>query len=157
MHVATKGARPLHLPMSKADTGRLGTSRSLRCICHITALGDGGVPGGAVCGSCSAHALVALMERDYGFSCRDVRAETVPLLSCQLGCACSKEGAVASWQALALESRGDPDAVCGHSARRSGAKLLARCGWAAWQIQYGGRWGSDAVRSYTEGLSLIHI
>ena len=45
---------------------------------------------------------------------------------------------------------GDHDQVSGHSARRSGAKLLSRCGWAAWQIQFWGRWGSDAVRAYTE-------
>ena len=75
----------LHLPMSKADTGGLGTSRTLRCICHITALGDGGVPGGAVCGSCSVHAQVALMERACGLNCRDERAKSVPLFPCEFG------------------------------------------------------------------------
>ena len=38
-----EGRTTLHLPTSKADTGGLGKSRTLRCICHITALGDGGV------------------------------------------------------------------------------------------------------------------
>ena len=145
-----EGRTTLHLPMSKADTGGLGKSRTLRCICHITALGDGGVPGGAVCASCTAQAQVALMERACGFTARDERAKLVPLFPCSLGRACSKDGAVASWQALAGKNSGDHDQVSGHSARRSGAKLLARCGWAAWQIQFWGRWGSDAVRAYTE-------
>ena len=42
--------------------------------------------------------------------------------------------------------------VGGHSARRSGANMLARCGWALWQIQFHGRWGSDAVKGYTEEM-----
>ena len=96
-----EGRTTLHLPISKAGTGGLGKSRTLKCICHITALGDGGVPGGAVCGSCSVHAQVALMERACGFSCRDERAKLVALFPCLSGRACSKEGAVASWQALA--------------------------------------------------------
>ena len=40
--------------------------------------------------------------------------------------------------------------VGSHSARRSGAEMLVRCGWALWQIQFHGRWGSDAVKGYTE-------
>ena len=131
-HVSCDEARTtLHLPTSKADTGGLGKSRTLRWICHITALGDGGVPGGAVCASCTAQAQVALMERACGFSCRDERAKLVPLFPCALGRACSKEGAVASWRALAGSDWEGLDLVSGHSARRSGAKLLARCGWAA--------------------------
>ena len=90
------------------------------------------------------------MERACGLSCRDERAKLVALFPCSSGRACSKEGAVASWQALAGRNGGDHEAVSGHSARRSGAKLLARCGWALWQIQFWGRWGSDAIRMYTE-------
>ena len=86
---------------------------------------------------------------------------------------------VGAWKALCeaaaaagapLPAGGDPRWLVpsGHSGRRSGAKLLARCGWALWMIQWFGRWAGDAVKGYVEevwihrlilmvALMLIHV
>ena len=59
-HVALEGdCATLHLPMSKTDTGGLGRSRSLRCICHVAALADGGVAGAEACAVCALRRQVA--------------------------------------------------------------------------------------------------
>ena len=57
---------------------------------------------------------------------------------------------VSWWKQLAVGSDLGGGSVGGHSARRSGAKFFCRCGWQPWQIQFHGRWGSDAVLGYTE-------
>ena len=64
-----------------------------------------------------------------------------------------KHAVVDGWRA-ALGARGAADpatrAVTGHSARQSGAEMLARAGWHLWQVHYMGRWASDAVAGYVE-------
>ena len=62
---------------------------------------------------------------------------------------------VESWRALFRGAAGPQEEqavsdITGHSARRSGAKTLCRCGWQLWQIQFHARWASDAVKGYTE-------
>lgn len=65
---------------------------------------------------------------------------------------------VKSWKTLYREAEAQAvDAqvernIGGHSARRSGAKTLSRCGWEIWKTQFHGRWGSDAIKAYTEEI-----
>ena len=69
------------------------------------------------------------------------------------GAAPTKRANVASWIALhsMAGNRADLDGqISGHSARRSGAKVLCRCGWELWKVQFHARWASDAVKGYTE-------
>ena len=49
-----------------------------------------------------------------------------------------------------VSKRPEGEEIGGHSARRSGAKTMSRCGWELWKTQFHGRWGSDAVKGYTE-------
>ena len=59
----------------------------------------------------------------------------------------SKAAMIRAWQRLAPP---DHEALGGHSARRTGAKRLARAGWATDAIQYLGRWASAVVLGYIE-------
>ena len=75
-----------------------------------------------------------------------------PSLLRQQGQAVEKKQMVRSWQRLATRGgceKGSED-ISGHSARRSGAKMLCRCGWDLWKVQFHARWASDTVKLYTE-------
>jgi hypothetical protein len=71
---------------------------------------------------------------------------------------------VAAWQDLLAEAAVDwvPTeegaqyvGVDGHSGRRSGAKLLVRCGWTREAVAFLGRWGSDAIMAYIEEVTMV--
>ena len=144
------GRATLHLPMAKNDIGGAGRSRTLRCLCAIMKLPDGEVPGASVCPACTVHQQVARVERLTGHRAADEAAMGIPLFPNAGLQAPSKKSVVESWRTLQRCGARAQELVSGHSARRSGAKLLARCGWALWQIQFHGRWGSEVVKEYTE-------
>ena len=149
----SRGRATLCLPISKTDVGGLGKSRTLKCICHVEALADGRVPGHVVCPACLVAHQVRLVSEFAGVSQECERAREIPLFPTLTLCTPDKGAVVASWQRLVAGGAGpqQPTAdIMGHSARRSGAKFFARCGWALWQVQFHGRWGSDAVKAYIE-------
>ena len=126
-----------------------------------------------MCPACTVRAQVERVEARLGLAGDPEGMRDVPLFPNALGGTPSKEAVVKCWQTLAGPSVGNKEVVGGHSARRSGAKTLARCGWELWKIMFHGRWGSQAVCGYTEEvfsevaggwrldghqeLSLIHI
>ena len=61
----------------------------------------------------------------------------------------TKEAVVKNWQEY-LDPLDVNQSISGHSARRSGAKTLAKLGWSLWMIQFFGRWAGEMVRGYVE-------
>ena len=74
--------------------------------------------------------------------------DEAPLFCDSSGMFVEKRAMVQTWKALS--GLDEAEGVSGHSARRSGAKALCRCGWELWKIQFHARWASDAVKGYTE-------
>ena len=143
------------LPASKNDTRGVGMKRALHCLCNST-LADGGIRGESVCPVCAVKQQVEFVCRTFGVSRECDAALRTPLFPTKRGQAATKCAVVAAWKAL-FEGAARPEdrasmegLVSGHSARRSGAKLLCRCKWDLWKIQWHARWQSDAVKLYTE-------
>ena len=91
-----------------------------------------------MCPVCCLKHMIQLRQEE--------RAEAhEPVFTDSRGRVVDKRHMVAAWRAL-----GGDEEVTGHSARRSGAKMLCRCGWELWKIQFHGRWASDAIKGYTE-------
>jgi len=154
-HVHTdENSATLCLPASKTDTGGIGMKRTLRCICHVRALADDDVCGKAVCPVCAVKAQISFVCERFGINQNSPDALRVPLFPTKAGIAATKRANVASWISLYNSAGGrhvDLDGqIAGHSARRSGAKVLCRCGWELWKVQFHARWASDAVKGYTE-------
>ena len=155
-HVVIGGAwARLVLPASKNDPGAVGRARTFLYICALQAVSIEGVPGALVCPVCALKRQVSHMCGKHCITQDDARALSVPLFTTSVGGAVRKDAIVASWRALysaaaAPAERQHANLITGHSARRSGAKTLCRCGWALWKIQFHARWDSDAVKGYTE-------
>ena len=138
----------LQLPASKTDTGGLGCRRVLHCTCSIRCMKDGSVRGSDVCPVCCMRSQVEYVRGRFG--------PNAPLFANEKGEVPSKNAMVRTWRSLYCEATGCDAServalsISGHSARRSGAKMLARCGWSLWQIQHHGRWGSDVIKMYIE-------
>ena len=136
------GRATLRLPMSKMDHG---CDRSIHCCCALAAVPDGDVRGSKVCAACAVRRQL-LWRYKHGGQPSD------HLFCDSKGQAVEKKQMVRSWQRLAAQGgseRGSED-ISGHSARRSGAKMLCRCGWDLWKVQFHARWASDTVKLYTE-------
>ena len=135
----------ISLPMSKTDQRALGFQRTLHCYCSISKFPDGDMRGRDVCAPCAVKHQLAERYLE-GAAAED------HLFCDQQGNPVEKKVMVASWQRLARSGgkHRDPDTIAGHSARRSGAKTLCRCGWPLWKVQFHARWASQAVKGYTE-------
>ena len=112
----------LRLPVSKCDQSGEGVVRTMHCICGQR-LEDGGIDGHKVCPACALRSAVTDAQEAHpeagGMS---------TVFHTHHGSVVEKRHMVACWRALA----GDMT-VTGHSARRSGAKMLCRCGWELWK------------------------
>ena len=133
----------LTLPVSKTDVKAVGFRRTMRCCCGVARLRDGDVPGELVCPACMA-------SRQVEFRRAMKAQDEAPLFCDSSGMFVKKRAMVQTWKALS--GLDEAEGVSGHSARRSGAKALCRCGWELWKIQFHAnlRWASDAVKGYTE-------
>ena len=145
----------LTLPVSKQDPGAVGRTRVFHCICKLGSVPDGWVPGRSVCPVCALKRQVAHRCAQAGVTQTDEKAKKIPLFCTSAGEIVGKTGVVSSWRALLRAAIGPADRpgvddVSGHSARRSGAKTLCRCGWELWKIQFHARHASDAIKGYTE-------
>ena len=144
--VDLEGSRvTITLPMSKTDQQAIGFKRTMHCCCSINAFPDGDMKGSSVCAPCAVQKQ--LMERYLeGAGPED------HLFSTSEGEVVEKKAMVQSWTELARKGgrNKDPGSISGHSARRSGAKMLCRCGWPLWKVQFHARWASQAVKGYTE-------
>ena len=163
-----------HLPLTKADQGGKGSPRTWACICHWPALPDGNVHLGEsqMCPACVVGRQLEERLAETGVAPNDPRAKTFPLFPDHAGRFPTKEGTVAAWEDLfehtceqiisgggytpeAEAAAAAYDGVTGHSARRSGAKLWARCGWSRELIAFLYRWGSAAILAYIEEVVAI--
>jgi hypothetical protein len=139
----------LCLPMSKTDTGGLGKRRVLKCLCSIKDMADGHAAGSTICPVCALKRQLTFACGRAGVSRNEDRALEIPLFPTATGETASKEATIQAWKAM-VSKRPEGEEIGGHSARRSGAKTMSRCGWELWKTQFHGRWGSDAVKGYTE-------
>ena len=116
----------LTIPKSKMDQAGKGVRRTLACC------------GQAACDRACAWwlAVQALSESDG--------EENSPLFPTAVGRPCSRLQLVASWQKEIDED------MTGHSGRRSGAMMYARCGLQLFDVAFLGRWKSSAVMRYIE-------
>ena len=65
----------------------------------------------------------------------------------------TKAETIATWRRADASNLKKPwgrEQVTGHSARRTGVQILARAGWARWQVQFMSRHGGKAVDGYIE-------
>ena len=130
----------LWLPASKEDAQGTGVRRTLACWCREA--------DSIACRTCPVCILKAYVP--WRKSTLDDTPESLwnaPLFPSLSGRTLSKKAMVAGWQRLAPS---DHPPLGGHSARRSGAKRLARWGWPTASIQFLGRWASLVVLEYIE-------
>ena len=95
----------------------------------------------------SLRAQVEALEKRYGVEHGSPEADSIPLFPTRAGGVASKKSVIEAWQRIAPEGH---ETLSGHSARRSGAKALARAGWPVEVIMFLGRWASRAVMRYVE-------
>jgi len=158
----------LGLPVSKNDVAGVGKVRTLVCVCG-TKVGPAGIDGEAVCAACAAReelerrAAQARVEHPHLDPERtEAGWQKIPLFATVGGAPLREATIIGAWQALCAKAAaagapppppgGDQgwQKPPGPSARRSGAKLLARLGWALWMIQWFGRWASAALKGCVE-------
>jgi len=157
----------LGLPVSKCDVAGVGRVRPLTCVCGEQ-LGVAKVEGAEVCAACAVKeeldrrvSLVRSENPTLDPGREGPEWQQLPLFTTVAGGQVKEAALIGAWRALCAAAAqagaptppgSDPNwqKPTGHSARRSGAKLLARLGWALWMIQWFGRWASDAVKGYVE-------
>lgn len=98
-----------------------------------------------ICPAGMLEAQIQFAADVHGVAPDDEDVRVLPLVDGD-GRALPKAEVVARWQECFPAQEG----IAGHSARRAGAQMLAKIGWALWMVQFMGRWASETVRDYVE-------
>ena len=151
VRLTSKGA-VLNLPVSKTATRGVGAERCLPCLCGTEAGSELGIIDEWACPACTLRKQLDLSLRAHGVGQHAESALDCPLFFDQPGEAFSKVETIAAWrkcEGVHPEREQDRE-VTGHTARRTGIQLLARTGWARWQIQFMARHTTSMVDRYID-------
>ena len=140
----SNGDAALTLPVSKTDTTGRSCTRALSCICYMGTFQN--TVASDACGPCAIRRQLLRLLHAFEYEWEADNAEKMRLFPHTSGRTAKKEEVIGTWT-ICSASMNVPK---GHSARRSGAKSLARCGWSLWQIQTLARHTSDAILGYVE-------
>jgi hypothetical protein len=132
------GDLELLVAMTKSDPKALSVSRRLACLCHMGVVD--GASARAACGPCAVRRQRKRNKKVHGSNYKG------PLFGTPEGDVPSKQNIIDAWRSLT----GGGILVTRHSARRSGAKSLARQGWALWWIQALARHSGATIMEYVE-------
>ena len=142
----------LNLPVSKTDTRGIGAERCLPCLCGQKAGKELGAMDSWSCPACTLKAQLEESLTAHGVNQHNEVALACPLFFRAPGEALSKVETIAAWRkcpGVQTENEDDKE-ITGHSARRTGIQLMARTGWARWQIQFMARHTTSVVDRYIE-------
>ena len=106
-----------------------------------------------LCPACTLKKQFDMAMAFHRVDPQSLEALDAPLLFNAGGGGWSKAEVIASWRRVeATRTKGalERELITGHSGRRTGIQILARNGWARWQIQFMSRHGSGAVDGYID-------
>ena len=137
--------------MSKVDVARRGPTRVWHCICGRDFGPLLGIATPRICPRCVMARHIRHAEAALGINQEDEAARFLPLVVAEDGGHFRKAAVISGWRE-AVGSRTATDVeelgITGHTARRAGCHLLARLGWARWQIQFMARHSTSQVDVY---------
>jgi hypothetical protein len=133
------GTATIDLPVSKSDVKALGKRRTHVCTCPSP-----------LCPVAAATRLLASARAAWDLTGHgELELEQFPLVPDFMGMHVTKRAVTNAFGIVARASgSADSARITGHSARVTGAQLMARAGISEWRIQVFGRWGSSAVLGY---------
>ena len=103
---------------------------------------DGLVYTKTVCGPCALYNH--MMARKSQLLAAGASVDEAPVFAEKNGQVLRNMATIEGWRTL--QTKDGSKRVTGHSARRSGAKTLARLGWDMSRMGKWGRWGSETVQ-----------
>ena len=139
------------LPVSKRDPAGKGATRVWRCMCGQHLGASIGQVTARICPVCTMCRQIRYAEVYQGVKQEEDAAHELPLFPNDGGDDFTKKQVVAGWREAVgkrLPDGADAPPISGHTARRTGAHLLARLRWARWQIQYMSRHSSSQIDLY---------
>ena len=147
------GSSTLGLPVSKTDVQGTGAKRTLECWCGTAWVEENMIIDSWSCPACTLKKQYETAMAYHRVDPQSLEALDAPLLFNTGGGGWSKAEVIASWRRVGTaKTKGvlERELITGHSGRRTGIQVLARNGWARWQIQFMSRHGSSAVDGYID-------